>query len=55
MRRVRAIKKRRRDRPGDIPKSVIADYLPTDPIIVEGGAHIGQDTLEMSNEGRRPA
>lgn len=31
-----------------IPKTTIARYLPRDPIIVEGGAHIGTDTVDMS-------
>ena len=33
---------------GIIPKSYIHSYLPKNPIIVEAGAHIGSDTLEMS-------
>lgn len=35
-------------RTGEIPKSYIKKILPTDPVIVEGGAHIGVDTLEMA-------
>ena len=32
----------------EIPKSYIKKLLPNDPVIVEGGAHIGVDTLEMA-------
>jgi FkbM family methyltransferase len=35
-------------RSGEIPKSYIKKFLPNDPIIVEAGAHIGKDTLEMA-------
>ena len=31
-----------------IPKRLIAAYLPVNPIIVEAGAHIGVDTVQMS-------
>lgn len=31
-----------------IPKSLIATYLPPNPTIVEAGAHIGVDTVQMS-------
>jgi FkbM family methyltransferase len=31
-----------------IPKSLIATYLPSNPTIVEAGAHIGVDTAQMS-------
>jgi FkbM family methyltransferase len=33
---------------GEIPKNYIAKFLPQNPIIIEAGAHIGVDTLEMS-------
>ncbi len=33
---------------GVISKHLIAKYLPENPIIVEAGAHIGTDTIEMS-------
>lgn len=32
-----------------IPKNLIATYLPLNPTIVEAGAHIGVDTVQMSN------
>jgi FkbM family methyltransferase len=32
----------------EIPKSYIKKFLPTAPIIVEAGAHIGKDTIEMA-------
>lgn len=32
-----------------ITKTFIAQFLPSDPIIVEAGAHKGKDTIEMSN------
>ena len=38
-----------------MPKSYIKKFLPRNPLIVEGGAHIGKDTLEMAEiwpEGR---
>lgn len=35
-------------RSSEIPKSFIKKFLPSDPIIVEAGAHIGKDTLEMA-------
>jgi 2-O-methyltransferase len=33
---------------GEISKSYIAKFLPEEPIIIEAGAHVGVDTLEMS-------
>jgi len=33
---------------GEIPKKFIAKFLPKNPIIVEAGAHVGADTLEMA-------
>lgn len=33
---------------GSIPKKYIKQYLPKAPVIVEAGAHIGFDTIEMS-------
>lgn len=33
---------------GEIPKSFIGKFLPKAPVIIEAGAHIGADTLEMS-------
>ncbi|MBU2102348.1 MAG: FkbM family methyltransferase, partial [Candidatus Omnitrophica bacterium] len=33
---------------GTISKHVIKQYLPENPIVVEAGAHIGTDTVEMS-------
>lgn len=35
-------------KPGTISKSVISQYLTDDPIIVEAGAHVGVDTIEMA-------
>ena len=32
----------------EIPKSYVKKFLPSNPLIVEGGAHIGKDTLEMA-------
>ncbi len=32
---------------GIIPKSLIARYLPPNPVILEAGAHVGTDTLQM--------
>jgi hypothetical protein len=36
-----------------IPKSLIATYLPANPTIVEAGAHIGVDTVQMSKRWPR--
>lgn len=38
-----------RDNPkiGIIPKEIIGEYLPYNPVIIEAGAHIGIDTIEM--------
>jgi 2-O-methyltransferase len=36
------------DEVGVIPKSYIAKFIPPDPIIIEGGAHVGLDTIGMS-------
>lgn len=33
----------------NIPKTVLAQYLPPHPIIIEAGAHIGRDTIKMVN------
>jgi len=33
---------------GVIPLYEIAKYLPVNPVIIEAGAYIGNDTLEMS-------
>ncbi len=33
-----------------IPKSYIAQFLPSNPIILEAGAHIGRDTIKMAKE-----
>lgn len=33
---------------GEIPKSKIAKFLPRSPVVVEAGAHIGTDTVEMA-------
>lgn len=33
---------------GVIPKKLIVPYLPENPIIVEAGAHVGSDTLDLS-------
>ena len=33
---------------GIIPKKYIKRYLPENPVIIEAGAHIGSDTLEMA-------
>lgn len=33
---------------GPIGKDLISPFLPKNPIIVEAGAHIGQDTIEMA-------
>lgn len=33
---------------GEIPKSFIGKFLPKAPVIIEAGAHVGADTLEMS-------
>jgi FkbM family methyltransferase len=38
----------RPDRHGTISKDLFRAFLPSDPVIVEAGAHIGTDTLEMS-------
>jgi FkbM family methyltransferase len=35
-------------RPPGIPKPQVARHLPRDPIVVEAGAHIGTDTVEMA-------
>jgi len=35
-------------KPGTIAKSVIAKYIPLNPVIVEAGAHIGIDSLELA-------
>jgi FkbM family methyltransferase len=35
---------------GDISKRTIAKFLSENPIIVEAGAHIGRDTVEMSKQ-----
>jgi FkbM family methyltransferase len=35
-------------RPPGIRKSQVARHLPSDPIVVEAGAHIGTDTVEMA-------
>jgi FkbM family methyltransferase len=32
---------------GQIPKEIIARYLPENPVILEAGAHVGTDTIEM--------
>jgi FkbM family methyltransferase len=32
-----------------IPKKYIAGFLPRNPIIIDAGAHIGTDSIEMSN------
>jgi FkbM family methyltransferase len=32
----------------DITKEYIAKFLPADPVVVEAGAHVGADTIEMS-------
>lgn len=34
----------------DVPLALIADYLPSDPVVVEGGAHIGYDTVRFAAE-----
>jgi hypothetical protein len=39
--------------PGVIAKRRIAKYLPVDPVIVEAGAHIGRDTVEMAHHWPR--
>jgi len=41
------------DTRGVISKKIIASYLPANPVIVEAGAHIGSDTIEMANLWRR--
>lgn len=33
---------------GEIPVKYIAQFLPSDPVILEAGAHIGVDTLNMA-------
>jgi len=38
----------RRSNFGTVPKSYIKRFLPSNPVIVEAGAHIGTDTLEMA-------
>lgn len=44
----RGWKLRRLARKGIISKETIKRYLPVSPVIVEAGAHVGFDTLEMS-------
>ena len=34
--------------PGEAPKEYIASFLTKNPVIIEAGAHIGLDTVEMS-------
>ncbi len=34
--------------PGIINKNLIKQFLPEDPIIIDAGAHVGSDTIEMS-------
>ena len=34
---------------GTVSKSYISKFLPDNPVILEAGAHIGKDTLEMAN------
>ncbi len=34
--------------PGEVPKEYIASFLPKNPLIIEAGAHVGLDTIEMS-------
>ena len=36
--------------PGTIPKNFIRQYLPANPVIVEAGAHVGQDTAVFARE-----
>jgi 2-O-methyltransferase len=38
---------------GTIPKKDIYAYLPKNPVIVEAGAHIGSDTLEMAKRWKK--
>jgi len=35
-------------RKGEIPKSFIRRFLPKSPVVIESGAHVGTDTVEMS-------
>jgi FkbM family methyltransferase len=35
---------------GIVPKGYIKRFLPSDPVIVEAGAHIGVDTVELARE-----
>ena len=41
-------KRSRKSEFGTVPKSYIKKFLPRNPVIVEAGAHIGIDTLEMA-------
>ncbi|HTX19079.1 MAG TPA: FkbM family methyltransferase [Bacteroidota bacterium] len=38
---------------GIIPKKVIARFVPSDPIVIEAGAHVGVDTVEMAKRWPR--
>ena len=40
-------------RPGGIPLGVIGKFLPSAPVIVEAGAHIGADTVRFRRHWRR--
>ena len=40
--------KKQENLPGEVPKEYIASFLPPNPVILEAGAHIGIDTIEMS-------
>jgi FkbM family methyltransferase len=41
---------RLRPPPGEVPKSVLAQYVRADAVVVEAGAYRGYDTLEMSRQ-----
>lgn len=46
-RKVRHLKRKSRQFDGQISKNVIGSYLPPNPIILEAGAHVGDDTIAM--------
>lgn len=44
---------KKKNETGCIDKSLLRKYLPNNPVIVEAGAHIGRDTVEMAKTWRK--
>src|SRR5215471_7021850 len=42
--------RQRRMQQGVVAKSYMKDYLPANPVVVEAGAHIGSDTIELATK-----